>query len=188
MDIIAGSATQLAKEFITSLANYRHKVFVEQLGWKLGTPDGVELDQFDRPDTLYVIARNQAEEIVGCARLLPTTRPYLLEEIFPELLNGLPPPKSDEVWELSRFAAVDFSEDARSATANNGKISSAVTLSIFATVMQVAKQQGAKRLLIVSFLGVERLLRHAGYRAHRAGPPLQADGQWIMACWVEIGD
>ncbi|MCX7087723.1 MAG: GNAT family N-acetyltransferase, partial [Methylococcales bacterium] len=81
MDIIAGSATQLATDVIASLANYRYKVFVEQLGWQLDTPEGIELDQFDRPDTLYVVARNHAEEIIGCARLLPTTTPYLLEEI-----------------------------------------------------------------------------------------------------------
>lgn len=184
MDIIAETATKLTEDFILSLATYRYKVFVEQLGWQLDTPPGIELDQFDRPDTLYVVARNHAEDIIGCARLLPTTHPYLLEEIFPELLNGLLPPKSAEVWELSRFAAVDFSNNTSGLA--SGQISSSVTLSIFAAVMQVARQQGAKRLLMVSYLGAERLVRHAGYHVHRAGPPKQVDGQWIMACWVEI--
>ncbi|MBL8509853.1 MAG: GNAT family N-acetyltransferase, partial [Chitinimonas sp.] len=94
------------------LARYRHRVFVEKLGWQLKCQDGLEFDQFDRPDTLYVVAQDQDDQVVGGARLLPTTRPYLLGEIFPQLLNGQPVPNSSDIWELSRFAAVDFSEAA----------------------------------------------------------------------------
>lgn len=187
MDIIAGSAKQLNDKVYNRLANYRYQVFVEHLGWELDTPYGLEFDQFDRPDTLYVVARNDAQDIIGCARLLPTTTPYLLEEVFPELLNGLAPPKSAEIWELSRFATVDFT-NCISGLTTNGQFSSAVTLNILEAVVQSAKQQGAKRLISVSPLGVERLIRCAGYHAHRAGPPKQVDGQWIMACWIEIDE
>ena len=49
--------------------------------------------------------------------MLPTTRPYLLDEVFPHLLHGIAPPHSPDVWELSRFAAMDFSVQASSALA-----------------------------------------------------------------------
>lgn len=184
MNIIVGSATKLAKEILASLANYRYKVFVEQLGWELDTPKGIELDQFDRPDTFYVVARNDVNDIIGCARLLPTTGPYLLGEIFPELLNGLTPPQSADVWELSRFAVMDFNPI--NGLAINGQFSSPITLAILHETVAYAKAQGAKRLISVSPLGVERLLRNAGYKAHRAGPPKLIDGQPIIAVWVEI--
>ena len=58
---------------------------------------------------VYVVGE-EAGRVVGCARLLPTTRPYLLGEVCPQLLNGMPPPSSPEIWELSRFAALDFDE------------------------------------------------------------------------------
>lgn len=186
MDIITGSAAQLTDTVIIDLASYRYQVFVEHLGWQLDTPEGLERDQFDRADTLYVVARNHAQDIIGCARLLSTTQPYLLEAIFPELLNGLPPPKSAEVWELSRFAAVDFSANAP--LSSNNQVPSPVTLDLLANVMQLAKHQGAKRLLMVSYIGAERLVRYAGYQIHRAGPPKQVDGRWIIACWIEIPD
>lgn len=186
MNIIAGSASKLTKEFVDTLARYRYKVFVEQLGWELNTPKGIELDQFDRPDTYYVVAKNHLDDIVGCARLLPTTSAYLLEEVFPELLNGLPPPKSSDVWELSRFAAVDFSDSSPASLPTRGQIPSSVTLSLLAASMQVAKQQGAKRLLMVSYLGAERIVRHAGYEVYRAGSPSKMDGKWIIACWIEV--
>ncbi|WP_197329309.1 acyl-homoserine-lactone synthase [Ralstonia syzygii] len=90
-----------------ALAHYRHQIFVGQLGWQLPMADGMfERDQYDRDDTVYVVARDANGTICGCARLLPTTRPYPLKDVFaPLLMKGMPAPESPGVWELSRFAA-----------------------------------------------------------------------------------
>jgi len=42
--------------------------------------------------------------VVGCWRLLPTTGPYMLKDIFSHLLWGKPAPEQPDVWEISRFA------------------------------------------------------------------------------------
>ncbi len=94
---------------MTSLAQYRHKVFVETLGWQLQAQNGQELDQFDRDDTVYVVALDETRKIIGVARSPCSTRPYLLRKVFLQLMYGLALPCCTEVWELSRFAAVDFS-------------------------------------------------------------------------------
>ena len=52
--------------------------------------------------------------------------------------------------------------------------------------MAVAAGLGAERLVTVSPLGVERLLRQAGFRAHRAAPPVLIDGHPVFACWIEL--
>jgi N-acyl-L-homoserine lactone synthetase len=52
--------------------------------------------------------------------------------------------------------------------------------------LQFAAAQGARRLISVSPLGVERLLSRAGFRSHRAGPPMMVDGQPIFACFIEL--
>ncbi len=79
-----------------ALAHYRHQIFVGQLGWQLPMADGrFERDQYDRDDTVYVVARDADGAICGCARLLPTTRPYLLKDVFaPLLMRGVPAPES----------------------------------------------------------------------------------------------
>jgi N-acyl-L-homoserine lactone synthetase len=92
MKIVSGNQADLSPSLYADLGCYRHEVFVELLQWDLNTPEGIEQDQFDRQDTVYVVARNDEGRINGCARLLPTTKPYLLGEVFPELLNGLTPP------------------------------------------------------------------------------------------------
>lgn len=183
MNFVSGNKAGLSPSLYADLGCYRYEVFVELLQWDLVTPEGIEQDQFDRQDTVYVIARNNQGRINGCARLLPTTEPYLLREVFPELLNGVTPPSSPEVWELSRVAAVDVTD---MPTSPRGQLSSPIAVALLKDTIQVAARLGAKRLITVSPIGVERLLRTAGFRAHRAGPPVVVGGHSLFACWIEI--
>ena len=182
MYVVAGKQEDLGAGLYMKVANYRHKVFVEQLGWQLQAIDNAEQDQFDRCDTIYVATRDKQGNISGCARLLPTTQPYLLGDVFPQLLNGMPPPNSPDVWELSRFAAMDFNEKKSCVP---GQFSSPVAITLLQETIAVAAAQGAKRLITVSPVGVERLLMRAGFHAHRAGPPMIIDGHPIFACRIE---
>jgi acyl homoserine lactone synthase len=179
MQTLFGKFNTLSPELEASLAEYRHKIFIERLGWTLPVENGLERDEFDHLDTLYVVAREENGAICGCARLLPTTEPYLLSEVFPHLLAGAPVPHTQDVWELSRFAAATITP--------NSTIDAAInTRNILAAAVRTAAEQGATRLITVSPLGIERLLHRMGVHAHRAGPPMLADGKPIFACWIEI--
>jgi acyl homoserine lactone synthase len=183
MEIQAGRAAEMAPQMLEDVARYRHKVFVETLGWDLLTEEGKERDQFDRGDTLYLAARDGTQAIVGTARLLPTDRPYLLGEVFPQLLGAGPVPCHPRIWELSRFAAVDFA-----ATQGNAlhQFSSPVAVALLEEALAIARRNDVERIITVSPLGVERLLRREGFRAHRAGPPMIVGGHPIFACWIEV--
>lgn len=184
MDYIAGTSGGLSPDLMVGLGRFRHQVFVEMLGWQLDArSEGLELDQFDRPDTVYVIARNESGAVTGSARLLPTTRPYLLGDVFPQLLHDQPVPESPAVWELSRFAAVDFTAAKTSALP---QYSSPVAVGLLRAAMRVAAERGAERLITVSPLGIERLLRRAGFHAHRAAPPIIVDGHPLFAALIEL--
>jgi len=180
MQTISGTSQDFSPEFAHAVAQYRHRIFIERLGWQLPVENGEERDQFDRPDTVYVIARDGAGAICGCARLLPTTRPYLLGDVFPNLMGGAPVPQEDGVWELSRFAvaSIDAAPSAADAARN--------TRTLLAAAIRAAAAHGARRLITVSPLGIERLLHRMGVHAHRAGPPVLVDGKPVFACWIEI--
>ena len=183
MDVIRGVRRDFKGSDFLRLAAYRHKVFVETLGWHLHSLEDIELDQFDRADTIYLTIKNAAGHLCGCARLLPTNLPYLLGEVFPELLNGQAIPSSPDIWELSRFAAVDFTSPTQSAY---GQLSAPLTIKLLHETIDYAAQNGAKRLIAVTVIGAERLMRKAGFHVHRAGPPILIDGHPLVACWIEI--
>jgi len=183
MEFILASANNLSPLLTEALGRYRYRVFVETLGWRMDTPPGIERDRFDQPETVHVIARDERHDIVGYARLLPTTGPYPLGEMFPELMNGLPPPCSEEVWELSRFAVMDL-QGAR--TGITTLRPSALALDILQLAADHVEGRGGKRLITVSPLAMERLLRRTGFHVHRAGPPVMVEGHPTFACWIEL--
>jgi acyl homoserine lactone synthase len=183
MEILTGNSFELSPGVMTDLSRYRHRVFVEKLGWDLNCADGRELDQFDGPQARYVIGRNSSNDIIASARLLPTTRPYLLSEVFPYVLNGQPVPRSPEIWELSRFASVDFTATTVPTVARRQEQSIAVEL--LRACLAYAATHGARRVITVSPIGIERLLQRAGIAMRRAGPPTLIDGHPIFACLID---
>jgi acyl homoserine lactone synthase len=183
MRVISGAPAHLPEGLYPKLANYRYQVFVERLGWQLPVQNRAETDQFDGPDAIYVVAEEADGEISGCARLLPTNGPYLLSSVFPQLLNGTAPPCDPTIWELSRFSAVNFSR--RSATPLAQYSNSSAVL-LMREAMACAASHGARRLVTVTVLAMERLIRRAGIHSHRMGPPALIDGEPIYACWIEL--
>jgi acyl homoserine lactone synthase len=179
MKIQIGTAHSLGMETMVDLARYRYAVFVQHLEWRLQTQCGLEFDQFDRPDTRHVLARAADGRIVGVARLLPTTRPYLLGEVFPQLMDGAPLPCAEGIWELSRFAALDLAAGAASQCFDSATM-------LLQAVLDDAARHGVRRLITVSPLGIERLLDRCGFKASRAGEPRLVDGQQLFACWIDV--
>lgn len=183
MEFISGTAKQLNsynESTYNELANYRYQVFVEKLGWELDTPEGFEKDQFDREDTIYVVSRDESQQINGCARLLPTIKPYLLGEVFPQLLNGGPIPSETEYWELSRFTVNSLES---SSTLQQG---SEATYQLMDASMRIARENGAKYIIGVTTLMLERLFRRINIRCHRLGVPQKIDGFNLVALKIDL--
>lgn len=82
----------------------RKQVFIDKLQWDLPALDGrFELDQFDTPHARYLILLDPDDlRHRASARLLPTTAPHLLRDIYPHLCAG-GAPSGEGVWEISRF-------------------------------------------------------------------------------------
>lgn len=101
ISIIKGSsAPELQEAF-----RLRHAIFVEEMGWSaLRRPDGLETDRFDTEDAVHMLLY-EGKELIGYQRLLPTTKPYLLPEIYPHLCDG-PMPSSPSIYEWTRFAVL----------------------------------------------------------------------------------
>lgn len=184
LSLFAGTFEQMPAGLDMRLGAYRHSVFVEELGWQLACQEGDERDQFDRPDTVYVVAQDDAGELCGCARLLPTTQGYLLGDVFPELMNGVSPPHSPDLWELSRFSTRPSTPGkALSRDEQRERF-----CALFRALTGAALQRGAARLITFTALGVERILRQIGIHAHRIGPPQWIDGQPVIAMYIELDE
>jgi acyl homoserine lactone synthase len=183
MNFVCTTSKNLPSSLYKSLSSYRSKIFIERLGWNLKNEPGCEQDHFDREDTVHLLACDDHGEVVGCGRLLPTTSSYLLEEVFPHLLNGMPVPRSEAVWELSRFAI-------GASAGTNGKSLRSRHLAerLLLRALQFCARRGVTQLLAVSTLAVERLMLRAGVDVQRLGPPSMIDGQPVLAFVIQVNE
>ena len=180
----SGTRQQLPPQLFEQMGHYRREVFINKLGWELNTVNGMELDEFDGPDAVYVCSHDDEGNVKGVARLLPTTGPYLMEKVFPQLWAGNELPCDPRIWELSRFAMVD---PAKSAGVSPHQASAAVASTLLRQVIQAAKSNGANSLITVSPVSMERLLRLNGFDVRRAGLPTFQQGTYIVALHLNLG-
>src|SRR5262249_53515545 len=83
----------------------RYDIYVRERCWMaLDRPDGREIDQFDTEEAVYFLALD-GTKIAGSMRVVPTTCPTLLSDVFPQL-NLRPPIRRPDVYELSRIFVV----------------------------------------------------------------------------------
>ena len=166
MNITAGQRSAGTLDVEDELAMYRlrHRVFYERLSWDVRGSDAMEYDEYDQLDAAYVIVKNDEDVVFGCWRMLPTTGPYMLRDVFPQLLGDQPAPQDDTVWELSRFAV-------ESAGGGNPAFSPIVVATMCAAV-RYALDRGVNRFVTVTTAAIERMLKRLGVKTRRLCTPM----------------
>lgn len=81
----------------------RKRVFVDMLGWSLPSGDSwLEVDEYDNDFAVYLLLPDSQGRHLASVRILPTTRPHMLSQVFPSLCEG-PVPAGEDCWEISRL-------------------------------------------------------------------------------------
>lgn len=179
------NSNNLSSHLIQSMFHLREQVFKGRLGWDVTSIDGKERDEFDDLNPVYMLSSNVHQQLEGCWRLLPTLGPYMLKDVFPQLLRGEKLPEDEHIWELSRLAVHTQSEHFR-LKANLNE----VTFDMFRNVYDFAVQNNIKRYVVVTSAAIERLLRHVGIPTQRFGDgKLTKIGKVMSVCvWVDINE
>lgn len=170
-----------AERYAEKMYRLRCKVFHERLGWDVQVRDGLESDGFDDPDSVYVLTTDSDDAVIGSWRLRPSTRDYMLSDVFPSLLNGAPVPKHRHIWEISRFA-VDTSVSSRTAGFSLGDTARQLLLD----TVKFAIDHHVTQFVLVTTVAVERLIMSTGIVLNRFGPPTRIGRAMSVACWVDV--
>ena len=139
---------------LDAMFHLRCRVFKERLGWDVAALDRQERDRFDQLDPVYVIVVD-GQSVIGSVRLLSTTGPYMLRDVFADFLGTAPAPCASDVWESSRFVTdPEFGTDRRSV--------GLVTSYLLAGMWELALAVRVKEFVSAFYVTVGRLLRLAG--------------------------
>jgi len=146
------------KGLIDEVYKLRKRVFHDRLGWDVQIVNGREIDEFDSLDPAYVVSTDPNGRVVGCMRLLQTTGPHMLSDIFAPILNGEPPLRSALVWEATRFCV-----DMNTLDMGHGRKSiSYVTSEVMIGAFEYAMQAGIKDAVAVIDPVMNRVMKRSG--------------------------
>jgi N-acyl-L-homoserine lactone synthetase len=160
--VLSAANMQECSDDFASMHRLRHRVFIEELNWPVGiirSVNGMEFDQFDIPFAHYIVRLNSEGQVDACTRLLPTTGPYLLGDVFSHLIQTIDRPNSPAIWETTRFCA-----DRRTAPKN-------IVGQLVAAMIEFGLAHGITNYVSVSDIRIEPLLRRHGWESERIGEP-----------------
>ncbi|MBO9695943.1 MAG: autoinducer synthase [Sphingopyxis sp.] len=103
LHIVGTDNRACAHKLLRSMFEARKHVFVDLLKWDLPVlANRFEVDQFDDGHATYLIVTDADGHHLASARLLTTTRPALLDSLYPDLVDG-DVPAGPGVVEITRF-------------------------------------------------------------------------------------
>lgn len=170
--VITGRDAHFHPELFDQLYCARHRVFVTRMGWmNLARPDGRERDQFDFDSALHFIGLED-DRIASYTRLLPTTGPHLMRDVYPELLDGAKAPSRPDVYEWTRL----FTDP----TQASRQLSKAGR-ELFVAIAEFCETEGLTSLIAQSDpMWIPRLLQ-LGWEARPLALPREYKGNTVLA-------
>jgi acyl homoserine lactone synthase len=178
---------QANPDLIDQMFRMRAEVFAGRLGWEVTVVDGLETDRFDNEDPLYLLSvSEETGALQGGVRLLPTTGPYMLRDVFSVLVPG-GAPESPLIWESSRFAINPRTfTAAERAEANN--VVHRTTLELLCGIVEVCQKAGIDHVVSVFDARMARIFRAAHCPYEVIGTPTRIGKTMTYAGMFEMTD
>lgn len=157
----------------------RKRVFVDLLGWEVPVLDGTyEIDQFDTPSAAYVVLTGEDGAHRASARLLETSGPHILSNLFPQLCDD-PVPHGPDTREITRFCIDPLLHRSERRLARNQLVSELV---------MHARREGITSYTAVAGLSWSRQILQFGWNCRALGPGMRCGDEELIALQIVIDD
>ena len=161
----------------------RARQFKDRRGWRVDVTNGMERDRFDELNPLYIcVVSPDRKKLMASLRLLPTTGPHMLSDVFPEVMGGAPIIRDPLILESSRFC-VDTQMAKGFGPEGINYVTRQLLLGLFAT----AHDRGIKQIISVFDVYMERILARSGCIFDRVGPVQRYDNLRTVGGLFQVG-
>ncbi len=167
-------------DVLPQLYRLRFKQFVERQGYDVSVFKGMEYDRYDTPATTYLVWLDALRMVKGCSRLNPTNRPYMLKDLWPDMVQHGTLPSSPTIWEGTRIC-IDKSEP--------GPVRERIKWELVLGYLEYGLAQG-----IGSYIGImqtfiwHRVFIQSGWGADYLGDECLIDGLKTRAGQVHVSE
>jgi acyl homoserine lactone synthase len=180
--LIYGHERQNFPELVDAMHRLRKQVFYERLKWEVNVEGEWEIDDFDQEGPLYVLSIDEIGRLQGSLRLLPTTGPNMLRDVFGKITEKVGAVANPMVWESSRFCIqLPGGRDQR-----DTQIISRATVELIAGMGEVGLLAGIDHVVTVYDAFLRRIIRQTGCREDLIGEPARFGRVMAYAGLFEI--
>ncbi|TCM13006.1 acyl-homoserine lactone synthase [Novosphingobium sp. PhB165] len=168
---------EASDEALRAMWAARKSVFVDLLKWDLPVLAGqYELDQFDNPHARYIILSGPDNEHYASARLLPTTRPHILDSFYAAFCEaGVP--RGPTIREITRFC---LDRSLRASERREARDA------LICTLVDHALMNGITAYTAIASEGWFRQVLEFGWDCRPLGPPRYAGKEVLAAIRIDI--
>jgi len=146
------------ESILEDMYRLRARVFARRLDWDVEIENGMEIDEFDALDPVYLVGLDESANVVSCIRLLQTTGAHMLADVFSDILQGQAPLRAATLWESTRFC-VD-TERLSAADRGQGSVARA-TSELMSATLQYARDCGISDIITVIDPVMNRVLKRS---------------------------
>ena len=153
----------------------RKIIFKDRMGWDVDiTHDELEIDNYDLPETIYILVKDDKGRATGVWRMLPSSSPSMIRDIWPEFLADFPIPISNTAWEVSRFGVHTYDT---TSTKDHIKQVNLTTAKLILTLVQVCQMVGIEDIYTLYNPQVGRSVRRIGFIPEEVSKEHLVDGK-----------
>lgn len=153
-----------------SMLKDRKIQFVDRLGWELKVTEGqYELDEYDRPDAIYVICVDKNKQHRGSMRLIPTNTPNMIRDHFSHVIPGITF-ETEKVWECTRLCT-------------SPRSGPDIAISLLAAAAKLMRARSLRAFLGVFDNGMHRAYRRIGSPPVVLGSEKDTSGTISVGIW-----
>jgi len=170
LSIDSANAGQHA-DLLDEMFKVRADVFEKRLNWDVKTINGREIDEFDDQDPTYVISLcDKTGEFRGSVRLLKTTGPNMLSDVFADLLGEQPKIADPLILESSRFS-IRTDMVHQSCSLSGDSPVQQTTVELLLGLIEASQRVGATQIVSVFDARMARLFRRLDCAPDPVGTP-----------------
>lgn len=172
-------------KYLVDMHRVRTKIFRDRMGWDVDVDAmEMEIDEYDRPETIYVLSVNDNDQVVGTWRFLTTDQPSMIRDIWPHYLQTLPIPTSAAMCETSRFGVYyEVSEGG-----DRQKIVSAATAEMIVGLIDVCIKCGIEEMFTLYNVKIKRLLERIGFVPAQVSAVMDLEGEPTVTARFEMNE
>ena len=104
IEIVTSANMSLYKKEMDDMFKMRFRTAIDELGWHLpDAKNGYDIDAYDTANTVYFLKLDNDRCVMACARLNPTIKATLMEDVFPSFCTYDSVPNDIKTYELTRY-------------------------------------------------------------------------------------